>query len=311
MKRRILYFSCLTAFVVLLLTSNHLVAILAPNNFKRIKDNINSISGNEIQYAIDTFNDEDQTLFESVQFVGWAFLPENKRGEKNETGIALVGHNKDIYLYKAAPNMMRADVNVLCGDSDNHGFNYTISTISVPSGVYTVYVYCGDGGENQGIISTEYILEKNGKNVSVYSTASKEEHISDVNDDEVSTFTSLDAEAQTFLDIVTVNENGSASIAGWAYVPEKDAAAQQIQLLLTFSDGTASLFDAQQISRPDVAEAFSSELYTMAGFNALIPAEGLATQNFTVSVLVKDADGLHTSPEMLAAAQAGATVLAQ
>ena len=116
---------------------------------------------------------------------------------------------------------------------------------------------------------------------------------------------SVASDAKANIETINRNEDGTVIIGGWAYVPEQDAAKQKVNILLIYADGTSTVFDSSQIGRPDVAEVYNNELYTMSGFMAEIPKELLHLQFFDVYVLVRDDHGLHTSPEMLEAVQLG------
>ena len=291
MMKKVLYFMVMALFIAYLILSNNIVAELSGNHFVPVKSELYLSLNQNVSFAFDSMFDEDKSIFERVSFNGWSYCNGSVTNEKKESGILLLDSRNNCYLFKGSPNYNRPDIEKLSGEPGVHGFDYAISTILLPPEKYTVYVYCCDDGENPGIMDSGYLLNKGNERLSLNAWSSSEvidlagnNAIGDMN---------------YCIDKNEMNSQGYALINGWAYIPEKDTFRQNVFLLLTYADGTKVVYDTKRVSRPDVAEAFSNGIYTMSGFSAKIPADILKSKVFEVAVLVMDADGLHTSPEML------------
>lgn len=294
MKKKITYVMLMILVISYLLLSNALVASLTKNSFQKKNGDISSIATRPVIYAIDKVNDEDQSLFERVLFIGWALFQDHIPGETYDLGIALCGSGGDLYFFSAPSNYIRRDIDAIAGDTGYHGFELSISTILLPSDIYSVYMYCGTEDKNQGVAQTDYVLEKNGKNVSVYTSKSKEVDIAK----EILGVPVVE-DAVTCIDTEMVDSKGKATIEGWAYIPEHNASDQKVYVLLNYDNGTSQVYDTKKIARSDVAEAYSNDLYTMSGFSATISAEKLKSEKFEVALLIKDKEGIHTTTNML------------
>lgn len=300
MKKRILYIVAMIIFVLYLFFANGIITTIYGKSFSKRHTKIQDLTNRKVSGAIDIDKcDEDQSVLERILFVGWAFFTDNKANEKYHAGIALTNKNDEVYLFEEEPNYQRSDLNMMMGDRGIHGFQYAISTVGLPSDVYNVYIYCVDENGNQGVSPTSYVLEKNGNTAFLRSYSSSVKDINGFSD----LFVDCDAEAN--IEAVQIKEDRSVTISGWAFIPERDASKQKIDILLVYADGTSTFFDTSKVGRQDVAEGNNNEIYLMSGFIVNIPEELIHMRFFDAYILIQDNQRLHTTPEMYETVQCG------
>ena len=77
--------------------------------------------------------------------------------------------------------------------------------------------------------------------------------------------------------------------SGWAYVQDRQTAAQEVYVRLERPDGTVEHYTTTPASRPDVAATLTNEAYAESGFIAWIPeGEGWGLDDSAVRLVVKN-----------------------
>lgn len=292
MKKKIIYCFAMIAFVAYLLSANHIMAFFTAEHFRRIPKELDSLSKDPVFYAVDVIPSIEPTLFEPIELQGWAFCETGEDNGSREVGAILF--NSERAFSSGGTITYRPDVKEVFPNAPGSmtGFLVYTSTVLVPDGVYTIGISVRENEKNYGIAETNYVLKKNGKNVAINlwdSSEVKNLVVSDVQED-----VTLNIEINREL-----NNEKCVTIQGWAYVTAHDSTKQKVYVLLRYADGSYSIFDTMAMSRPDVAKAFSSELYTMSGFRAHIPEELIRTEDHEIAILVQDENGLHTRSDMV------------
>lgn len=290
-KKTILYLAFVVLFVLYLCFANRIMARSAGGGFKKIDGGIQSISHRTARGGFFDFYVNEQDLMEKLVFSGWSFFKGHEPGERNNRGVALEGSNGDVYLFAEDRDLYKAEANTLAGDVGNYAYNYSVSTLTLPSDTYSVYVYCGTEGDNQGVVPMKHKVVKRGRNLSVVLQSTRVDDLD---------LTAVEKGARVAIKEFTVEGEEPLEITGWAYVEDHDTADQEVFMALLYGDGQIAVFDTAAVARVDVGKHFSNALYNMAGFNAIIPRDQLASEDFEVIGIVRDADGLHTSSAMLA-----------
>lgn len=85
-------------------------------------------------------------------------------------------------------------------------------------------------------------------------------------------------------------EGGMLCVIGWGFQPELDCAGQSVYLSIN-----GATYTTQSNARPDVAEAFENENYTMSGYRALIPMEDIPERESEIRLLVENGGELYSS----------------
>ena len=292
MKKKIIYCFAMIVFVAYLLSANHIMAFFTAGHFRRISNEVDSLSKDPVFCAVDVIPSLEPALFEPIEMQGWAFCETEEDNSSREVGLILYNNKKA--FSSGGTITYRPDVKEVFPNAPGSmtGFLVYTSTVLVPDGVYKIGVFVRENEKNYGIAETNYVLKKNGKNVAISLRDSSEVKnlvVSDVQED-----VTLNIEINREL-----NNEKCVTIQGWAYVTDHDSAKQKVYVLLRYADGSYSIFDTMAMSRPDVAKAFSSELYTMSGFRAHIPEELIRTEDYEIAILVQDENGLHTRSDMV------------
>lgn len=292
MIKKIAYVVLMVLFGIYLFFSSKIIASAYGDHFVRSREKIRDMHEQYAFGAIDVQSTVGQSVFEDVMFVGWAKFMDSQLDENYRVGIALESTKGEIYRFDAPPNYFRQDVRSSTDDTIMHGYEFTISMALVPSGKYKVYVYCVDQDNHMGVVSTLYMVEKKGKDITMYNWTS----------DEVDGFSpsKVDTAAKSHFDTNTVNKDGSATLYGWSYVPGQETSEQAAYVLLRYADGTTAVYDAQRVSRPDMSKYLGDKMYFMSGFRAEIPAELLHSKEFTACVVIQDDQGTHASKKEIA-----------
>ena len=237
---------------------------------------------------------------DEVYFQGWAFSDT----DKPKLGIVLSGNKGGTFLCISGDTICRDDVYEYYSSQgrliqgNNHGFMFSFSVLKLPDDNYNIGIYCYENPETYGVDWKDKILIKKGKAISITERTSTTQNITP-------TIIS-DALTKYNLDTVKVNEDNSATISGWAIGDNEDGdlAKQNIYILLVYEDGSSAAYDTWRIARADVAKAFSSDLYTMSGFRAEIPASLLQSTSFEPYIIIQGDRGWYTSPDMIETVQA-------
>lgn len=105
-----------------------------------------------------------------------------------------------------------------------------------------------------------------------------------------------------WIDSMTIQDDGMFCAWGWAYQPGLDCGSQSV-----YFDINGTTYTTLSTSRPDVANAYESELYTMSGYNARIPVENVPEGEFTVQLFVENSGELYSAPP-IAMVRSGDTI---
>ncbi len=288
--------------VVYLMFANHIMALFTEECFRKNDRIMQQETLDFPRYGIDVLKPISSSMLEKISFEAWAFCETEYPNPNKQIGIIL--HNKDnTYSFYANPTNSRRDLLVIDAKIKGvmHGGIFNPSTILVKDGTYRVGVYCYENEYDYGYVETEYILTKKGKETTIAKWCSKEV-APGINANVV-------ADAKTHVDINIIDNNGAASIKGWGFVPGQNPTTLNTYIMLTYGDGTAHIFDTAVMNRPDLSVGFDNEMYANAGFNALIPPEMLHNKEYSVSILLEDKNGLHTTSDMLPTVQSGIDAL--
>lgn len=302
--RLILNIAAAAVFILCLCNMNSLV-LIGHRQPCKVNGGYGELTRNIVVSSIDRCYPMNN-LLEEVYVEGWAVSDAQAAGGDRRIGITLADEEGNVYLCDTDAVYDRGDVRQYFEEQGralpggDHGFSIQFSVLQLPDGRYRVGVYCREDPDHYGTDhDKEIVLEKQGKDVTVTewtsSAAGLPETAADLPD------TVADDLAVCTVDDVEIRKDGSAVITGWAWITGQDSNTQERYVLLAYADGTAEIYDTLTVSRIDVANAWSSDLYIKSGFRAEIGKELLHSENFKAYALVRDGDGLHMMPLALKA----------
>lgn len=284
--KKIFYIVIWVAFIVILLFSNNIIALVNKNNIEKTNARIECFKKDQVYYAtdnIDIIND----IFDSFIIKGWAYCETNKENNNKSVSILLANDNQT-YI-KALTLTKRNDVRQVFQEKHRingvyHGIQGTISTVGVKNGVYKVYIFCKENDENYGLVDTGMLLKKYGRGIIQYKWESTLTNI---------TSTLEDIQTKNNLDSANITEEGYLQINGWAFIEGLDTADQSVYLRLTYDDGSIDIYDTQAVTRPDVGLAYKSDLYNNSGFKAVISADEVIDGDIKIEILIGRGENIY------------------
>lgn len=278
----------MVSFVILLCVINQIVAIFSGPHFEKWNGNVDELEKDFVSGNVES-EQNAKSILEQVSFSGWAYCITEEDNADKAVGIVL-SNEKNNYIYASSPSINRWDLSgrVPPPKGDAHGFAMNVSTILVSDGTYDVYLYCKENEQNYGIKQTQYSLIKKGKKVVLGNWVSKSEPMRDLS--------TLQHDAKLSVNpTIFEPENNILTVNGYGFLPDLNAANQNIYVCFEYEGGRAALFKARKITRQDVANYFGNQLYAESGFEARIPAEKLQPQPYDITILVEQDGVLHTS----------------
>ena len=291
-KSTIFYLIAMGCAAALLLCANLIVSSLGENRFMPAKTSAESLE-KDIVFSYVTKPNIGSDIMESVFIEGWTFCQTEEDNSDKEIGIILK-NDKAEYSYLSKPTTMRKEVKTAYGDrarGAKHGFIYSVSTVPVSDGTYDILLYCKENEHNYGLAQTQYQLVKHG--IQTVIKIAPSEIVANLD------LTHSFGDAKVCIDNNERLEDGSVYVKGWAFAPGQDSTDQTVYVVLRYENGVQEIYLAQSTYRVDVANHFSDDRYIRAGYTASIPKENLQSDSYSVSVLVQQNDGIHTTAEML------------
>ena len=233
-----------------------------------------------VYYALDSVQIMGDDM-ESFSFAGWSFVETEEENPERHISLILRGDTESYEMPMTAV-IPRPDLPTTFPErkimGESLGFSGEYATLKMPNGTYDIYLYCWENDTNYGLVSTGYVLEKEGQELTYGPGSSEQVAIPQ---------TTETKELRSVVDSVAVEE-ARVKIVGWALVPDLDTETQTVYVSLTSADGDTLQYTTKEISRPDVAEAFGDGRYENRGFQAVIPVEEVADGTYTLQILVEN-----------------------
>lgn len=287
--KRILIFIPLLSLVTWLIFSNIIASFITTGKILQRTSLENIKSTSTVYYAID--KTEYNPLHASLLIEGWSFCSTEYNNENRKISFIFYS-NKNTYNCITTFNIQRSGVidhfksTDLVINNDMLGFSQNIPIASMKDGIYQLRIYVEENQENYGITPTNYWFEKAGTSFNQVEAPKPVIEAS-----ESKTLKNLPVLADLTLNNIDAVEIIESNIhfRGWTYINNKDASNQEVSIVITEDNKKHTEWSTLKRSRPDVAAHFDNNLYTMSGFEAIIPIEEFDPEkNYTFTVYVEN-----------------------
>ncbi len=159
------YFGAVFLFIVYLFTVNKWLPSLFDYSPLKTVD-YDTLEKKDIVYFSVDSTECGENLKETCVMSGWAFCETKGDNLDKELILILKSVNKSYAIYPTITE--REDVsNAYAGTKtivgNNHGYNVTVATVGMKSGIYDLYIYCKENNENYGLVNTGITFKKEGR----------------------------------------------------------------------------------------------------------------------------------------------------
>ena len=224
-------------------------------------------------------------IFQKASIRGWVFVETAMDNSSRTISLVLKNELRCYEIPLCFDSLSREDVldafpsrNIF---SKEVGFYATFPTYNIKEGIYDAYLYCRENEHSYGLANSHKQIVKDKTNFSLRKWQSAKAT-------PIKSFAEMES-VKSSLDIIDI-DSGTFSFSGWAYQPELDCAEQSVYFSI---NGAA--YTTQPNARPDVAEVFENENYTMSGYRALISMEDIPEGESEIRLLVENGGELYSS----------------
>ena len=235
-------------------------------------------------YSIQIYDD----FLNRIVVTGWAFCPTFKDNSQKKIQLLLESDNfsylVDAFIYN------RIDVKHLYGDQtpfDNHGFSIQFSSVSLPEGIYNLYLIVRENEQSYGL-----------KKIGVYANYNDEfiqYSLSNIPSGKINLEIKEDkilhtAEIKYDINVQKSDANNLLLITGWANVVDYDSSAVGVIVKCTLNDSEA-YYQSVKVTRDDVAKIVSP-LYQDSGYICKLPlGEFESNDIITIQLILQTKNG--------------------
>ena len=107
-----------------------------------------------------------------LDFAGWALIPTNYDNDNKSIKLILIGES-DKHVYQVKAQVRKLEKTELANHvpeeyiKGDNGFRFVFTALNMKNGVYRLAIYDFENEKNNGLLKTEYRIEKKGKEVSI------------------------------------------------------------------------------------------------------------------------------------------------
>lgn len=280
-RKKILYFTSLILLLSYLIFASDIISLFIPNSVTKKAINLDKLKRSSVIYNIDSIEKYDDFL-NTLYFAGWAFCETLEDNDEKEIWF-IFKSDREIYIFKnevVASTLDRTFKDKYNIRGNKHRFYSTVSFATMKNGLYKFYIYCKENNENYGLADTGILLKKGNREISQYKLKSQLTKIT--------LPIIVDKQVKCIIDSVDIIED-CFEINGWAFIDGLDTINQSVYIRLSNEVGTDAIYDTQNITRPDVGEAYNNEIYKNSGFKAVIPIDELPDDKVVnIEILVEN-----------------------
>lgn len=267
----------LAVFCALFFSSTSIVLFFGSKSASFKKGNLENFPAKDAVFFLLNPLSASEDILESIELTGWAFCRTSSDNSNKNISLLLVS-SSDVYYTTISP-INRIDLAISLNESygdvygANHLLSYPISTLSVPPGVYDVYLYVWENESNYGLINTKQKYVKDHKRFYQYMP----QIISSVDSVE-----SPDIKCS----LNTKSDEVSVKFWGWAIQEETDAQTQDVILEFFTESGEKITYETTKQPRYDVGLSFHNDLYNLSGFELTLPFSELPNNIHEIRVVL-------------------------
>jgi hypothetical protein len=164
-KRLTLLVVAYLLFIIVFIAADDVVLSFPWKNIYRLSEmktnEINNLSA-VLQFKIDSFN-ENQDVFSTVEFIGWAFLPSEPVNANKQIKLVFVSEE---HRYEVGTDLQeRYDLREILLENKvagyKHGFMTKFSPIQMKNGIYKLYLICFENEATSWAVDTGKKFIKN------------------------------------------------------------------------------------------------------------------------------------------------------
>lgn len=240
-----------------------------------------------LQFSLDEIYVTD-SIFQSVNILGWAVCPFNIRENDQEVTI-LLQSSEQTYEINTKPQF-RSDLfgffqqQNITVTGKYHGFSVDFCPYFIRNGIYDICLVIQVDGETIGWQKTSYMLKKDNQGITVEKASSQ------LMADSLSA-TYEDSSLAYYVDSIEKGDN-ILTVTGWLYLPQETIVGSSTLIGLTTDAGRQLIYKAVTYSRADLLSITTEENCIDAGFRIEVPLELLDNANSITLDFYKQTDDI-------------------
>lgn len=278
---------CVLIAIFLFVNLNRIISFFFEDSIKLHKIKFADYAESGVAYTYLNELEYHQGGFQEIlNCTGWAFA---ETGEPND--------DKSVYLiFKGTRN---AYMTGECGSAFSsvqtdvpgwkniygkyHNFAINVSTLMLPSDVYTIYVYVEENEHSKGIVNAGRSFKKDGVNLYSYRLG---DIVDDIYPDQIS---NLFDSGWTTLE----SENDCIGVSGWEAIKDKNSEDSIFYLVFLGNNLKMVTIQMPTIYRTDVGEYLGSNDYIASGFRGALDTKNLPDETGVVYVVAENGGDLY------------------
>ena len=278
-----IYFLIVILFIAWLQLSNDIMARLSGKYLKPLSsEDFADLPVKEGYSAFDKIVANENSIFEELSILGWAFVPTLEDNSQREVQLIFMSEENGYSIELSS--VSRAEVVHVFSDmfgenrTDFIGYEVEFSTANMKDGIYSAYFYCKENDTDFGLVDGDKKFIKEGKSFSEYIFQSEEAE-------------NLVAQKDLVYSVVdkVSGSDSTLEIVGWGFIENMDCSQQTVYVKL--DNGTESrTYTTEQKTRSDVAKSYKNEQYAASGYRAEIPLKQLGAGSYQLELFVKNGD---------------------
>lgn len=225
-------------------------------------------------------------LFRTHIIVGWAFLETSIENNNKNIELLFKKQNENTFYKISTKPYEKAGAYQTFYKTTrvrgiNHGFLANFSIITMPDGIYKMFIYDRENSQDQGLIDSRYFFEKE-RNDLIHLKNSFPSSKVFLNDPDIAV--AITKKIEYHIDKVQL-QGSFVRFSGWGFHTAETTRTFPILLHITKNDGSVQIYDSTCIDRPDVGKHFNNNVYTYSGFIADIPSSAFSPRENVITII--------------------------